>query len=198
MSGYHRPAAGLTSPIRMGVPPGARAVNAQGELPKTERTSPGSTPGLVRWETRHFVRAKPIKFRIDENGCHICISHKTKPGGYPAARINKKRWRLHRYVYTVTKGEIKKGMLVRHTCDVRICINPEHVIIGTLADNVADCVSRGRIARGVMLPIAKLKDDDVRVIRSSTLTGVELAKMFGVSQATISLIRSKKNWKHVT
>lgn len=57
------------------------------------------------------------------------------------------RLRAHRFIYETLVGEIPEGMLVRHTCDNRVCINPDHLIIGTAADNSQDMVSRNRQAR---------------------------------------------------
>lgn len=52
--------------------------------------------------------------------------------------------RMHRVSFELHKGPIPDGLLVRHTCDNPPCINPEHLITGTRADNVADMIARGR------------------------------------------------------
>lgn len=58
-------------------------------------------------------------------------------------RVRKSLW-VHRLAYELTKGEIPKGMLIRHTCDNTLCINPKHLLLGTAKDNYDDMVSRNR------------------------------------------------------
>lgn len=55
-----------------------------------------------------------------------------------------KTFRAHRYSYQVFVGEIPEGLLVCHTCDVRHCVNPEHLWLGTNQDNVDDMVKKNR------------------------------------------------------
>lgn len=52
---------------------------------------------------------------------------------------------VHRWVYQYTYGvTLGPGQVVRHTCDVSLCVHPDHLLVGTQADNVADCIERGR------------------------------------------------------
>ena len=86
---------------------------------------------------------KNIVYRVDDNGCWINKSH--TPLHYDTyGRIHRDgRWiHLHRFMYTLSKGEIPKGLVVRHTCDVKQCINPDHLIIGTHKDNYNDYMTR--------------------------------------------------------
>lgn len=64
-------------------------------------------------------------------------------GTFRSSRLKKTVW-AHRLSYEITKGEIPKGMLIRHTCDNPLCINPDHLILGTPKDNHDDMVARGR------------------------------------------------------
>ena len=92
--------------------------------------------------------------------------------------------------------EYIKGTVVRHTCDNPRCINPKHLLLGTVQDNIDDMVARGRNrgASGERNSMAKLTDEQVRVIRSmyvrnsKTHGTVALSKLFGVSQTGISSI----------
>ncbi len=146
-------------------------------------------------------KAKPIDFTINERGCFICISHVTNKWGYCYYRRGGgKRYYLHRYVYEQCFGEIPEGLVVRHTCDNATCINPEHLILGTDADNNRDMIERGRInpLRGECCIFAKLTTDQILQIRADKMHGNrELAKVYGVSHGNISAIRLGKSWKHI-
>jgi DNA-binding XRE family transcriptional regulator len=87
---------------------------------------------------------KKVTHYVDENGCHICTSHKNDKLGYIRVERDHKRFYWHRYIYTQAHGEIPKGMVIRHTCDNPSCINIEHLILGTQKDNVHDMIERGR------------------------------------------------------
>lgn len=67
----------------------------------------------------------------------------------------------HREAYRVAKGDIPGGMLVCHTCDNRLCINPEHLWLGTTEDNCADRDAKMRQSRGDAHPSAKVTDEQV-------------------------------------
>ena len=135
-------------------------------------------------------------FKIDENGCHNCTSHTKNKKNY--FHIHHKAHYLHRYVYTVNKGEIPQGLTVRHTCHNTNCINPEHLIIGTHAENVADRVAAGRSAVGEQNGRSKLKTTQVIEIRNDNQTKImDLAKQFKVDPKTIRNVKQRVYWKHV-
>lgn len=108
----------------------------------------------------------------------------------------------HRVSYGLFAGEIPPGMWVLHKCDNPWCVRPEHLFLGTNADNVADKVRKGRQShmRGTGHPLAKLTDDDIReirMLRESGMTIVALGRMFGISHTAISRIYMRKIWKCV-
>lgn len=126
--------------------------------------------------------------------------------GYARAYHGGKYVRLHRLVYCQANGlelEDIKGKVIRHTCDVRNCINPAHLVIGTEADNMRDKVERGRQTKGMEFKHAKLTDDAVREIRhtyvkgSPEFGGKALARKFGVSKPVIIGVIQNKLWRHV-
>ena len=110
--------------------------------------------------------------------------------GYGQVRFRGVPWLAHRVAWTETFGEIPKGKHVLHKCDNKPCINTDHLFLGTQKENMADMRRKGREGR-------KLRDDNVREIRSSKDDGVTLAKKFGVHPTTVSLVRRGQTWKNV-
>ena len=108
-------------------------------------------------------------------------------------RIGDKR--AHRVSYEEAHGPIPAGLLVCHRCDNRLCVNPDHLFLGTTDDNMADMVSKGRSARGERHGRAKITDEIAGEIRGSSLTCREAAKRYGLSKSMISYIRQGVNWK---
>lgn len=89
-------------------------------------------------------RRKPIEFIEDSNGCFLCISHAKRSDGYISYQFNGKMVPLHRYMYEECFGKVPDGFVVMHKCDVRDCVNPEHLMVGTQADNIRDMIMKGR------------------------------------------------------
>lgn len=117
--------------------------------------------------------------------------------GYGKFRHDGRDKRAHRVAYELFVGPISPGKQVCHRCDVRHCVNPTHLFLGTNADNLADMVSKGRLPLGTDRPNAKLNEELVLYIRSSDKNGTELAKELGVGQPLVSRIRRSKLWQHV-
>lgn len=145
-------------------------------------------------------KAKPIAYAIDEKGCHICTSHACNGDGYPYVHLGGKYWRLSRYTYTEYKGVIPEGMVIRHTCDERKCINPDHLILGTLADNNRDRKVRGRNRNqdGVLNNRSKLCDEQVKEIFYSKESKQKIKDEYNISLTTINCIKARTLWKHIT
>jgi hypothetical protein len=135
------------------------------------------------------------------NGCWVWTGSIFK-NGYGRMRFGKYTRVSHRVAYELTKGDIPEGMLVCHSCDIRRCCNPDHLFLGTDADNVHDCQSKGRRAdiSGENHPMAKLNKEDVLRIRGRRSEGEPLssiAKDFNVTNALISLIDKRKAWRTI-
>jgi hypothetical protein len=132
------------------------------------------------------------------SGCLLwlkCVGN----NGYGNIRIAKRTWTTHRLAWHAAFGPIPDGMHVCHKCDVRSCLNPNHLFIGTNADNVADMVAKGRVqrAKGSQSSGAVLTEDVVLAIRAAKGTNRAIAKRFGVFHTTIGAIRRRETWKHV-
>jgi hypothetical protein len=85
-------------------------------------------------------------------------------------------------------------MNVLHRCDIPACVNPAHLFLGTQKDNALDMVAKGRDEQGGR----KLEPEMILAIRRSPLKQAELARQFFVSRVTISDIRRRKSWKHLS
>lgn len=135
-----------------------------------------------------------------------------RPSGYGQIAYRGRPIGTHRLAYTLTHGPIPAGLFVCHSCDNPPCCNPAHLFLGTHADNVADCKSKGRmptganhhaqvnparLARGERHGMAKLRDADVSEIRSSNKSHRELAALFGVLPSTVAAIRRGSGWRHI-
>ena len=140
-----------------------------------------------------------------------CIDHgkiaSVSKEGYLKVRYKGKVQRAHRVAYCEARQiplEFIEGSVMRHTCDNSRCINPQHLVIGTHQDNVADRVARQRCAkqRGIDNGRAVLTPDEVRYIREhykprcKEFNGVNLARKFGVSAGLISAVAKGKKWAH--
>ena len=128
--------------------------------------------------------------------CHIWDKDAT--GGYGKIRVDGRTLSAHRVSYELYVGKIPKGKCIMHKCDNRACVNPDHLMIGTQKDNMDDMRIKGRGARGERCNKAKLTEADIVRIKDiyPRLTQVKIAKMFNVSQASISYIVKGINWKH--
>lgn len=112
--------------------------------------------------------------------------------------INGRNRPAARVAYELYIGEIPAGMCVCHSCDNPMCVNPNHLFIGTQLDNVADRNKKGRTACGLTKPkTCKLTEAAVREIRSSNERAVDLAARFNIKRRHIYDIKSRKNWKHL-
>lgn len=127
--------------------------------------------------------------------------------GYGSLRINNKTESAHRISYRENVGEIKDGLHVLHRCDVRSCVNPKHLFLGTNAENIADSVNKGRrigITRNrpsgltyrpmsndgriAHMKVKPLERDIVIERLRNGETQRNIAKDLSVSQATVSRI----------
>lgn len=134
-----------------------------------------------------FVSFDPVEsfwMRVDKSGnCWLWIGPLTKwPKGYARFRGNY----AHRFSYELQNGPVTDGLQVLHRCDVRHCVNPEHLFLGTIADNMRDRAAKGRSSKHSR----KLNDAAILVIRAQHPGKSQraLAGEHGVSQRAIGNI----------
>jgi hypothetical protein len=107
----------------------------------------------------------------------------------------------HRHAYELAHGPIQEGMVVRHKCDVPACVNPDHLKVGTRAENQQDMSKRGRSTRGERSASAKLPEVQVIDIRARYASGGRslrsLAAESRVSERQIRNIISRRQWRTI-
>jgi len=140
------------------------------------------------------------------SGCWEWTAAKDKDG-YGRFGNYRERGMAHRWAWRLWRGEIPGRLQVLHTCDNPGCVNPDHLFLGTQAENMHDMKrkSRGRTlpAPGSQNGRAKLTEADVRRIRSVYVPGSPafgcraLAREYGMFETTIYQAITRKTWRHV-
>ncbi len=109
--------------------------------------------------------------------------------------------KAHRVSWMVYRGEIPEGLWVLHRCDNRVCVNPDHLFLGTRSDNMQDCSKKGRckniFPRGGRHFKAKITEEDVRAIRTTDARIGDIAARYGMTKRNVYDIRSGATWRHV-
>lgn len=147
---------------------------------------------------------KPIEQHLQEyvfpepnTGCWLWAGPMSNKG-YGVLNINYKQYRAHRAVYSYYKEvELAPDTYLCHTCDNKLCVNPDHLFEGTTQDNMDDMVSKNRQAKGSKNGGHKLFEPQVLEIKKFLKEGSSLnslARKYGVSQRTISFIRDGVKW----
>src|SRR5215467_2952229 len=157
-------------------------------IPATAATVRGATP-----EMEVLMFSDSIRERFErhiERVASGCWEWQTSlSSGYGVFNINQRIHVAHRVAWMLYRGDIPDGLCVLHRCDNRRCVNPDHLFLGTRADNTADMLMKGREARGSRMPNAILTADDIPTIRQlweSGMKSAEIAALFGVARQTIN------------
>ena len=121
------------------------------------------------------------------------------PNGYGSFRYQGRTRYAHRisaYRAGLITGLSDKRHVL-HACDNPKCVNPDHLFVGSAADNMADMTTKGRRANGTAMPHSKLTEEDIPLIRADTRTHQTIADVFNVSRRLIGDIKNGKRWSHV-
>ncbi len=109
--------------------------------------------------------------------------------------------KAHRYSWVFHTGEIiPSGTLVCHKCDNPRCVNPDHLFLGTPADNMRDKISKGRhrARKGADSPSAILTEEQVLRIVKDPRPYAQIAADYGVRPSTIGSIKQRVAWRHLS
>lgn len=164
------------------------------------------SPDMVH--RRNIERFNAFIMPVTESGCWIWLGCINKQTGYGMLNANRKTTLAHRFIWEYEYGEIPKGYSILHKCDVRSCVNPLHLFIGTQKENMHDMIKKGRAihnkaCKGEKQGSAKLTEAQILEIRKLKKTGLTfkaIGLIYKVSSQTIFRIHhSKKHggWAHV-
>lgn len=140
---------------------------------------------------------------IKKDDCWL-FTGKLFSNGYGDFRFRLKGFLAHRISYIYHYGTVpESAQVVMHSCDVRNCVNPAHLSVGSHSDNAIDMLSKGRgvYRKGIKHPRGKLSDADVlriRELRQQGVFGVEIAELYKVAPATIFRIGKGTRRGYVT
>lgn len=149
-------------------------------------------------------QSKEIKYKINDNGCWICSSHKPDKWGYCNTSVKGKKYKIHRLVLENKLQRCLKPFpheVTRHKCDNKQCINPNHLEAGTPQDNSNDAVKRNRSPVGERNGTAKINKKKVLEIKSLLLNTdyslQEIADISKTSKSIVCKIKLYETWCHV-
>jgi hypothetical protein len=139
-----------------------------------------------------------LSYVEEHDGCWLWDGT-LKETGYGQAAYHGKRVSAHRVSFILFSGPITNGLHVLHKCDVRNCVNPAHLMLGTHTDNMHDMIAKGRhvAPRGERAGGAKLTEQEVRAIRMEEGAASRIGARYGVSKSLVHAIRNGRIWRHV-
>jgi len=155
----------------------------------------------AQWSGFAMSAKKELEWEVDgQTGCWNVTSHCLNMNGYAVLCRDGKEQLAHRWMYEQMKGTVPPDKCVCHSCDNPRCVNPDHLWLGTHIDNMQDRERKGRTRwpQGEKHYNAKLTEDQVIYIRSHMeISQTQMARVMGVTQSHVSLIRLRKSWRHL-
>lgn len=137
------------------------------------------------------------KTKPQANGCVLWTGTTPGESGYATVSIHGVRSLVHRLAYQTLVGPIPDGLYVCHHCDVPLCVNPDHLFLGTALANIHDCLRKGRNRTSGKLTEEKVIwiREQLKVHRHGNMS--RIARELGVSKALIRNIRNGTAWGYV-
>jgi hypothetical protein len=143
----------------------------------------------------------------NQDGCWIWKGYLCSPKkiyGLTSSRLDGKKKKIlaHRLSYRLFNGDIPHGSCVLHTCDIPLCVNPDHLWIGSNYEYQKDMIEKGRDKKsyGETCALSRFKTEEIIEIRKMRAEGFlfrEIAEKFKTSTGNISSIVQKQSWKHI-
>jgi hypothetical protein len=132
------------------------------------------------------------------SGCWLWMGQISNSGYGRFSVGNRIQVQAHRFSWELHNGKIPEGLFACHKCDVRCCVNPEHLFIGTQSDNLNDMVQKGRDnpARGERSARARLTEAQAQAIRLDPRRLRIIAEEYGIHKSWIWAIKHGEGWKH--
>lgn len=120
--------------------------------------------------------------------------------GYGRITHNRKTQYAHRFYWELINGDIPTGLDVCHTCDNKLCVNPDHLFLGSRKANMVDAMIKGRMQRGEDRYNSVLSESMVRLARERYAKGEQITRIaasMGVGKTTLGCAIRKKTWRHL-
>lgn len=158
---------------------------------------------MVAWRWRRLSHEQRFWMSVRKSdGCWLWQSGKDMDGygAFKAVHDGVQYMRAHRYSFALHYDHHPpKGLVVCHRCDTPACVRPDHLFLGTEADNMADKMAKGRhrVLFGAEQPRAILTEEQAKAILNDARPHSVIAAEYGVHAQTISSLKTRVSWPHL-
>lgn len=171
----------------------------------SKMVAPGTKrPGKNGPITLNAAERKRFLGKFSKTGtCWVWTSGIFKSSGYGQFKLRGQPQQAHRVSFVIHKSDIPAGLLVLHRCDNRLCVNPDHLFLGSHQDNSDDMIAkcRDRCPKGEDHGMSTLTADQVEWVRRVYIPrhpkfgGSALSRSLGVKQQCISKVVTGVRWR---
>lgn len=142
-------------------------------------------------------RPAPDRFweKVDKKGPNDCWIWKASTNGRDYGQFGLRKGAIllaHRYAFELLHGPIPVGLCICHKCDVRRCVNPDHLFLGTVQDNQRDMAKKGRAPKAKLTPFQVL---ELRRRHAEGESIVALSQRFGLAHSSTRSAATGETWK---